>query len=64
MTKVEYEQWVRTRFAEAFVADPVRATDAAVAATGREIFVWSNLSTAQLRALGRLVFSICIESRG
>lgn len=57
MTRIELENWARSLWADALRADPTHAVDVALAVVGAEVWCWSALSSAQLRALSRGLFS-------
>lgn len=57
MTRADLETQTRSLYADAFVKDEPHTLEVTRAVTGGEVFVWSNLTIEQLRALHRGLFT-------
>jgi hypothetical protein len=64
MTRDELEARVRTLIEEAWTIDPEHVEDLIVAITGAKIFVYGNLTTAQLQAFRAPLLTVCLSGRG
>ena len=64
MTRSELEKLVKERFEEAFAGNAVATEEACREIVGAEVFCYGALPTATLAALGRRLFTICLEARG
>lgn len=57
MTREAWERAARDVWEFAYARDPVHTMEATIAITGAEVFVWTNLTTGQIRAFHRTLFS-------
>lgn len=64
MTKADRVKWVKGLWAEAWAADPVHVQEVVEALFKREVFVWDNLTVAELGALGRRLLGVVLRARG
>lgn len=64
MTKQDLIDHTRKVYEEAVTADPWNMHEITQAVTGSEVFVWANLTTQQLHAIGRSAYLVALQARG
>ena len=64
MTKQDLIAHICKMYEEAVTADPWHMHEATQAVTGSEVFVWANLTTQQLHAIGRNAYLVALQTRG
>lgn len=64
VTKEELIKQTKQLHEEAFKADPYHTEEVVERVLGRTVFVWHNLSTAQLSALRRGILATALAARG